>query len=240
MPRRRRLIWTNVPRAVDDLPIATSEGDLRETFDLPLMSGRDAERGQAAAGPATADAAALFQDHGHDETAGHRRRSKIQGPPVLALRQRRAPGDVDLPDLRHRSRDRNARRPRRRPGAAAAAPSSRPPLHVSIIGGLCGTAAIIVMLAGVIKSTQGQSSVENYAWLALAAGLRLRHLRLRSVHQRQVRQGTLARADLGVAVDVLGLVAIPIIQPMFEDQDQIVNERQAEGLDESDIADQTV
>ena len=52
------------PPSPDDLPSATSEGDLRETFDLPLIerTGRRARPGGL--GPDTADAAALFQDHG--------------------------------------------------------------------------------------------------------------------------------------------------------------------------------
>ena len=70
-----------------------------------------------------------------------------------------------------------------------------PPLHIAIIGGLCGTAGIILMLAGAIKSTQGQSSARKLCVARSGPGLRLRHLRLRSVDQGQVRQGAHARAD---------------------------------------------
>ena len=38
-----------------------------------------------------------------------------------------------------------------------------------------------------------------------------------------------------MGVDVLGLVAIPLIQPMFEDQDQIVKSVKPQDLDESDV-----
>ena len=50
----------------EELPIPRSEGDLRDTFNLPLVSGREAEEGSVVAGGGrgVADAAALFQDSG--------------------------------------------------------------------------------------------------------------------------------------------------------------------------------
>src|SRR5439155_4161031 len=40
------------PPSREDLPIPVSEGDLRDTFDIPLISARDAERAGVAGGPA--------------------------------------------------------------------------------------------------------------------------------------------------------------------------------------------
>src|SRR3954462_10867425 len=51
-----------MPSNPDDLPILGSEKDLRETFDLPLVSARDAERQGASPAQAVGDATALFQD----------------------------------------------------------------------------------------------------------------------------------------------------------------------------------
>jgi hypothetical protein len=44
----------------------------------------------------------------------------------------------------------------------------RPPLHVAIVGGLCGSAGLIFTLLGVIQSTRSESSMQNYGWLVLA------------------------------------------------------------------------
>src|SRR5262249_6448197 len=54
-----------IPRravAPDELPPSLGEGDLREAFDLPLVSGsaRDMERGAGVSGSQTADVGGLF------------------------------------------------------------------------------------------------------------------------------------------------------------------------------------
>src|SRR5262245_49541796 len=54
----------HAPQAGDEAPSRLPEGDLRETFDLPLVSGREAEQGHAVSSPGAADAAALFADSG--------------------------------------------------------------------------------------------------------------------------------------------------------------------------------
>src|SRR5262245_33039765 len=52
------------PPSQDDLPIPVADRDLRETFDIPLISARDAERAEVATSAAVSDAAALFDDRG--------------------------------------------------------------------------------------------------------------------------------------------------------------------------------
>jgi hypothetical protein len=223
------------PPSADDLPSATSEGDLRDTFDLPLSGGRDAEHGAAASGPATADAAGLFQDHGASrrritaaEARSKARRCNHCGsgvPQGMSIcptcgTDQETGMQVGLDD------DLSPPPPPRSQG---------PPFHVSIIGGLCGTAAIITMLTGVIKSTKGESSVEHYAWLTLAAVSAFAIFGSVQFIRGRSAKVLLLALTLGMGVDVLGLVVFPLVQPMLEDPDQIVKPVKPKELDESDV-----
>jgi hypothetical protein len=223
------------PPSVDDLPSATSEGDLRDTFDLPLVGGREAERSEASSGPATADATGLFQDYGASkrrvtaaEARSRARRCTHCGSSVpQGMSICPTCGTDQETGMRVGLEDDLAPPPPPRPQG--------PPLHVSIVGGLCGTAAIITMLAGVIQSTKGESSIEHYAWLTLAAvSLFVIFGCVQFIRGKSAKLLLLA-LTLAMGVDVLGLVAGPIIQPMFEDQDQIVKEVKPQEPDESNI-----
>jgi hypothetical protein len=221
------------PPSADDLPNATSEGDLRDTFELPLTGGRDIERGEA--GPATADAAGLFQDHGASKrrvTAAEARSkarrcvhcgsSVPQGMSICPTC-----GTDQETGMRVGLEDDLSPPPPPRPQG--------PPLHISIIGGLCGTAAIIMALASVIKSTQGASSVEHYVWLALASVSAFAIFGSVQFIRGKSAKVLLLALTLGMGVDVLGLVAVPLIQPMFEDQEEIVKSVKPEDLDDTDV-----
>jgi hypothetical protein len=224
------------PPSRDDLPSPRAEGDLRETFDLPLVSGRDVERSEAAYDAATADAAALFQDDGSSKrrVSAAEARSKARrcihcgsGVP-LGMSLCPTCGTDQETGMRVCLEDDLAPPPAPR--------SQGPPLHISIIGGLCGTAGLILMLVGVIKSTvQGQSSVENYAWLALASVSAFGIFGCVQLIRGKSAKVLMLALTLGVAVDVLGLVAYPLVQPMLQDREQIVKEVKPPELDDSNI-----
>ncbi len=110
-----------------------------------------------------------------------------------------------------------------------------PPLHISIVGGLCGTGALITMLSGVIMSTQGDPGIEHYAWLVLAAVSAFAIFGCVQFLRGRSAKVLLLALTIGLGVDVLGLVAVPIIQPMLEDQDQIAKVVKPKELDESDV-----
>jgi phage FluMu protein Com len=223
------------PQTPDDLPIATSEGDLRETFDLPLSSGRDAERGHAASAPATADAAALFQDHAPAKrrVTAAEARSKArrcvhcgsgvaQGMSICMTcgTDQETGQRVGLDD------DLIPAPPPRAQG---------PPLHIAIIGGLCGTAGIILMLAGAIKSIQTTTGAENLAWLALALVSAFGIFGCVQLIRGKSTRVLMLALTFGAVLDVLGLVAAPLVMPMLEDQDQIVVDIKPKDLDESGV-----
>ena len=110
-----------------------------------------------------------------------------------------------------------------------------PPLHVSIVGGLCGTAAIITMLAGVVKSTHGDSSIEQYAWLTLAAVALFVIFGCVQFIRGKSAKTLLFALTVGMGVNVVGLVVVPFIEPFLADQDQMVNEVKPQAPDESNI-----
>ena len=214
------------PPSRDDLPSPTSEGDLRDTFDLPLVSGggRDAEQGEAASGPATADAAVLFKDDGPSKrrpTAAEarsraRRCTHCGGGVPQGMSLCPTCGTDQETGMRVGLDDDLAPPPPPRPQG--------PPLHVSIVGGLVRHRWPHLHALGRHPVDPGESNVENYAWLVLAlvSGFGI-FACVQFIRGKSVKLLMLA-LTLGVAVDVLGLVAFPIVQPMLEDPDQIISE----------------
>ena len=213
------------PPTPDDLPIARSEGDLRETFDLPLMSGRDAESGHAASAPATADAAALFQDAGPSKRRVSAAEARSKARRCVHCGSGVSPGmsicmtcgtDQET-GLRVGLEDDLI--------AAPPPPSQGPPLHVAIIGGLCGTAGIILMILGAIQSIQGKTGAEKSAWLAMSLVSVLGILGCVQLIRGKTTRLLLLALTLGAGLDVLGLVAAPLILPMLEDDEVMVDVR---------------
>jgi len=224
------------PGSEKDLPIATSEGDLRDTFDLPLVSGREVEQGQVASDPLAADAAALFKDEGPSKrrpTAAEarsraRRCSHCGGFVPQGMSICVTCGTDQDTGLRVGFDDDLMPPPPPR--------VKGPPLHVSIIGGLCGTAGIIFMLLGVIQSTRGESNIQNYGWLALALisafGI---FACVQFVRGKSVKLLMLALA-LGVGVDVISLIAVPLTRPILQPKEDMVKEVRPTEITDSSVA----
>jgi hypothetical protein len=200
----------------EDLPLPVADRDLRETFDLPLMSGRDAERQGAAAAPAVGDAEALFQDRGEIRrrtTAGEarsraRRCSHCGGLVPQGMSICVTCGVDQESGLRVGLDDDLA--------PAAPPPSSGPPLHVTIVGGLLGTAALILFIVALIKSVGGAEGLENYGWLCLAVvsgfGIfaAVQFIRLKSAKL------LMAALTVGIVINLMALIAMPLVRATWE------------------------
>jgi hypothetical protein len=225
------------PPSREDLPIPTSEGDLRDTFDLPLVSGggREAERGEMSVGSVTADAAALFKDDGPsrrrptaaEARARGRRCTHCGGGVPQGMSLCPTCGTDQESGMRVGLEDDLAPPPPPRPQG--------PPLHVAIVGGVCATGGLILTLLSVIQSTQSESSLQNYTCLVLAlvSGFGV-YACIQFIRGKSVKLLMLALA-LGVAVDVVGLIAFPIIRAMVDDTDQIIREVKPSDLDDSNV-----
>ena len=209
------------PQKIDDLPISLTDRDLRETFDLPLLSGRDAERGEATTEPAIADAASLL-----DEPPPKRRKTAAE----LRLKARRCSCGGYVPQgmsvcmscgldqetgLRITMADDLLPPPPPRPLG--------PPIHVAIVGGLCATAALIFLIMALMGSasptTQGW---QVYGWLCLALVSIFGILASTQFIRGKSAKLLMLALTLGAVVDVMGLVVIPLIEANLEDPQQII------------------
>jgi hypothetical protein len=224
------------PPSREDLPIHRAEGDLRDTFDLPLVSGRAAEQGSVAfdGGHGVGDAASLFEDAGRGRrrvTAAEartraRRCVKCGGVVPQGMSICSTCGTDQETGLRIGLDDDLA--------PPAPPPAEGPPFHITTIGTLCGTAGLILLILAIIQSTRGESSAEHFAWLALAvvSGFGI-FASVQFIRGKSAKLLILA-LTLGVVVDVLALVALPIGQAMLEDQEKILADFKPKDLDDTD------
>jgi hypothetical protein len=208
------------PPPPDDLPHSVGDHDLRETFDLPLMSGRDAERAGTAAEPAMGDAASLL-----DEPAPRRKMTAAEA----RLKARRCSCGGYVPQgmsicmscgldqetgLRVGMDDDLIPPPPPRPQG--------PPLHVAIMGGLCATAGLILLIMSLLRSGGPEQGLQKYGWLCLAlvSGFAI----LASVQFIRGKSAKLLMValTLGVVVNVMALIAMPLIQANFADPEKII------------------
>jgi hypothetical protein len=206
------------PPSLDDLPTSTVEGDLRETFDLPLISGRQAEREQAASQPAIGDAASLFDDRGApkrkttaaDARAKARRCSNCGGIVPLGMSICISCGLDQETGIRTGLDDEDLL-------PTGPRLSQGPPIHVAIVGGLCAAAGLILVLLAVTRSVRGNSDWRQYGWLFLA--LVSAYGIYTSVEFIRGRTAKLLMVALmlGIIVDLMAMVALPIVEFVMPD-----------------------
>jgi hypothetical protein len=226
----------NMPRMEgkqDDLPLAMADRDLRETFDLPLVNARDAEREGAAPGAAVSDAAALFRDD-----AGHRRRPGAADVRARARRCSNCGGLVPQgmsicvscgvdqeTGMRVGLEDDLAPPP--------PPPPSGPPIHVAVVGGLLGVGALILFVLSLVNSVHGAQGWENYGWLCLAAVsafsifASVQFIRLKTIKLLMVA------LTLGVVINLLAMISKPLILAFYADADQVVSPVHTDDPDDS-------
>jgi hypothetical protein len=201
------------------------EGDLREAFDLPLVSGsaRDMERGEGVTRAQSADVGGLFDDRPSKrrmtaaEARSQARRCVTCGAGVpKGMSICGTCGTDQETGLRVGLEDDLAPPP--------PPPSQGPPIHVSIAGGLCITGSLILLILALIQTTKTGSTVLLLSWLSLAlvSGFGIygsvQFLRGKSAKQ------LIVALTLGAIVDVLGLVALPLLQPFLQEPESIVSQ----------------
>jgi hypothetical protein len=221
------------PPAPDDVPIPTAEGDLRETFDLPLAGGREAERGQALPQPQTADVGGLFVESGpakRKQTAAEarataRRCVQCGGVVPRGMSICVTCGTDQESGMRVGLEDDLAPPP--------PPPSHGPPVHIATIGGLCATASLIFLLAAIVQSTRSESALGLPGWLAVAMVPAFAiFASIEFIRGRSARL-LLVALTLGVVVDVLALIAWPIVEVVTQDQDKIVTVVRPQSADDT-------
>lgn len=192
----------------DDLPLPGAARDLRDTFDLPLMSARDAERGAAA--PRLSDAESLFNERpsprrrltAADARARARRCSSCGGLVPQGMSICASCGLDQESGMRTGFEDDLAPPP--------PPPPPGPPVHVAIVGGMLGVGSLIALILALANSVKGSEGWQGYGWLGLAivSGFGIfaciQFIRLKSAKL------LLAALTMAVVVDLLSLVAAPL------------------------------
>lgn len=210
------------PPAPDDLPLPMADKDLRETFDLPLMSARDAERQGAGPAAAVSDAASLFRDEPAPrrrttaaEARSHARRCSNCGGFVPQGMSICVNCGVDQETgMRVGLEDDLAPPP--------PPPPSGPPIHVAVVGTLLGAGALVLLIVSLVRSVGAGEGWQNYGWLCLALisafGMfaAVQFIRLKTVKLLMVA------LTLGVIINLLALIAMPLLLAIYEDADQVV------------------
>ena len=152
---------------LDDLPFLPSgDGDLRDALDLPLSSTA-AEKSISGSKSTTSDAAALFKDDaprkkkptGAAARAQARRCTRCGGVVPKGMSICATCGTDQDTGMRVGLDDDFAPPPPPRP--------TGPPLHVAILGLLCGLAGVVLSIVALIQSARVPPGVYQYGWMAL-------------------------------------------------------------------------
>jgi hypothetical protein len=209
----------------DDLPPPSlGGGDLREAFDLPLIAGsaRDMERNAGDRGSQAADAAALFDDRPtrRRQTAAEAR-SQSRRCVTCGTGVPRGMSICSVCGTDQESGLRVGLEDDLTPQAPPAPPGA--PAHVSITGMLVIAGSLILMILAIISATKAETSIGLLSWLALGlvSGFGI-YAAVQFIRGKSVRL-LLVALTLGAIVDVMTLIALPILQPFMQDQENIVN-----------------
>ena len=213
-----------------ELPVMpTAAGDLRETFDLDLMTGAAAPPAQPArgGGPDAADALALFSDKpakprrktGAEARSSSRRCPTCGGlvPVGMSLCQTcgldlESGTRIDLMD------------------DLAPPPAARDqglPLPITILGSLCCALSVILAVAALLVWSKGFAGIQYFIPLAAFGGYAsVQFLRGKSVKL------LLVALTLGALIDVAALIALPIWQA----NEEVPVSQRKEHIDDPDTA----
>src|SRR4051794_10265329 len=215
-----------LPPILDDLPVSAGGGDLRDLFDLPMGTGTSIEKSAASTRTAAvSDAEALLQDDpalrrkktGAEARARTRRCTKCGGAVPMGMSICVACGVDQETGLRVGLEDDLAPPP--------APPATGPPLHIAIIGFLCGLASSVLLVSALIQSIRDEPGATQYGWLCLALVSAFGIFGAIQFYIGKSPKYLMLALTLGVLVDLLALIALPIYQAYFPDQGRVVINR---------------
>jgi hypothetical protein len=101
---------------------------------------------------------------------------------------------------------------------------SGPPIHIAVVGGLLGVAALILLVFSLIRSVGGEESWQFCGWLCLAlvSGFSI-YAVVQFIRLKTVKLLMVALA-LGVVIDVMVLIAMPLFMAHFAEPDKVVTQ----------------
>jgi hypothetical protein len=228
------------PPSHDNLPIQVGDQDLRDLFDLPLGTAASIEKSAVESKePVLSDAEALFQEPkgrkrkatGAEARAQARRCVSCGGFVPMGMSICTACGVDQDTGMRVGLDDDLVAPP---PPAATG-----PPLHIAIIGFLCGLTSTLLLVLSLIQSVRVQAGVTQYGWLCLAlvSGFGI-YGAVQFFIGKSVKYLMLA-LTLGVFVNAMSLIALPIYQATFADPETVVikvaKKNTPDSLDDEDV-----
>lgn len=230
------------PPSHDDLPVAAGDHDLRSMFDLPMGTGESIERSAygGSSSPKVGDAQALFQDEPKHkrkprgaEARNEARRCKNCGGVVPRGMSICASCGTDQETGMRVGLDDDL--------APAAPPRpTGPPLHIAIVGLLCGLAGVSLLLLSLIQSVRDEQGATQYGWLCLALVSAFGIYGTVQFYLGKTAKLLMLALTLGVFVDLAALIALPIYQANFEGVDKVVSRVQTKSNDTDSLDDADV
>jgi len=228
------------PPSHDNLPVRAGDKDLRDLFDLPMGTAASIEKSAVESKqPVVSDAEALFQEPtvrkrkatGAEARAQARRCVSCGGFVPKGMAICTACG-VDQDTGMRVGLDDDLIPP------PAPAPTG-PPLHIAIIGFLCGLASLILLVLSLIQSVRGQAGPTQYGWLCLALVSAFGIFGAVQFYIGRSVKYLILALTLGVFVDGMALIALPIYQAAFADQETVVTKvtkkDTPDSLDDEDV-----
>jgi len=215
-------IPTNLPPLPDEMPAPRADKDLRETFDFSSLGAQD-DPGllpDLVSDKPIGDVSALLAP----ETAPRRRKSSAEAR-SQARRctscQGFVPAGMSVCQVCGLDQETGVRVDLDEDlGPKAPPPIPGPPLHIAIIGGICGVGGILLILIALVVSLRQDTDVLKYGWLCLAfvAGFGA-FASYEFVRGKSVKMLLLA-LTLGVFVNFVLLIALPIFDANTQDARQ--------------------
>jgi hypothetical protein len=98
---------------------------------------------------------------------------------------------------------------------------SGPPLHVAIVGGLLGVGALILLILALMNSVGGAEGVQNYGWLCLAVAAGFGMFAVVQFVRLKTAKLLLVALTLGVVINVMTLIAMPLVQANWETDETV-------------------
>ena len=157
------------PASNPELPLFAPDHDLRDMFDSPLASAAAIERSAVSTQNAgLSDAEVLFKDDpaprrkpkGAEARAQTRRCSRCGGVVPMGMSICVSCGVDQETGMRVGLDDDLA--------PAALPRSTGPPLHIAIIGLLCGLTSVVLLILALVQSVRDEPGMTQYGWLCLA------------------------------------------------------------------------
>lgn len=216
-------IPTNLPPLPDELPTPRAERDLRETFDLSSLGSRE-DPGllpDLVPDKPIGDVSALLAP----ETAPKRRKSSAEAR-SQARRctscQGFVPAGMSVCQVCGLDQETGVRVDLDEDlGPKAPPPIPGPPLHIAIIGGICGVGGIILILIALVVSLRQDSDVLKYGWLCLALVAGFGAFASYEFIRGKSAKMLMLALTLGVFVNFVLLIALPIFDAHTQDAQQV-------------------